>query len=330
MSATTALRAAALADAATRAFAEDVRDYLARSPRQLPSKYLYDALGSTLFDAICLLPWYRVTRAETHLLAAHGREILSALPGLTRVAELGPGNGSKLAVLLKTRPASQRHLRVELVDVSPAALETAAATLRGADGLFVVGHRTTYEGGLHAISEAGAQARAGRTLVLFLGSNIGNYDPPADARLLAHVRRSLSPGDGLLLGTDLVKPAADLQLAYDDPLGVTAAFNRNLLVRINRELEGDIDVAGFSHRAVWNGAQRRVEMHLVSERDQAFRVAAAGLEVRMGAGETIWTESSYKFEPAQVAGQLEAVGFRVAAQWIDPVARFALTLGEAS
>jgi L-histidine N-alpha-methyltransferase len=329
MSPTNARRADDLA-AAIRSFADDVRRYLAMTPRQLPSKYLYDALGSTLFDAICQLPWYRVTRAETQLLATYGREILSALPGLTRVAELGPGNGSKLAVLLKTRPASQRHLRVELVDVSPAALETAAATLRGADGLFVVGHRTTYEGGLHLISAATDTERAGRTLVLFLGSNIGNYDPPADGRLLAHVRRSLAPGDALLLGTDLVKPEADLQLAYDDPLGVTAAFNRNLLVRINRELGSDIDVTGFSHRAVWNAEASRVEMHLVSDRAQAFRVAAAGLEVRMQAGETIWTESSYKFEPAQVERKLEAAGFAVRAQWIDPVARFALTLGEAS
>ena len=316
--------------AAVRPFADDVARYLSMTPRQLPSKYLYDPLGSTLFDAICLLPWYRVTRAETQMLAAYGREILSALPGLTRVAELGPGNGSKIAVLLQARPASQRHLRVELVDVSPAALETAAATLRGAEGLFVVGHRTTYEGGLHLLSANADPARGGRTLVLFLGSNIGNYDPPADGRLLAHVRRSLTPGDALLLGTDLVKPEADLQLAYDDPLGVTAAFNRNLLVRINRELDGDIDVTGFSHRAVWNAEASRVEMHLVSERAQAFRVAAAGLDVRMAAGETIWTESSYKFEPAEVERRLDKAGFAVRAQWIDPDARFALTLGEAS
>ena len=182
----------------------------------------------------------------------------------------------------------------------------------------------------HGLVDAmAARGPAGRTLTLFLGSNIGNFDPPGADEFLLSVRASLASGDALLIGTDLVKPERDLLLAYDDPLGVTAAFNRNLLVRINRELGADFDVSAFRHRALWNGAESRVEMHLVAARKQQVRIPAASLEVTFEEGETIWTESSYKYRPDDVVRMLERDGFRRVEQWMDEADGFALTLVEA-
>lgn len=311
-------------EAAVARLAADVRFYLERRPRQLPSRYLYDPLGSALFDAICHLPWYRVTAGETRLLTTHAADILGALRPLARVVELGSGNGDKLAALVAAGPARTQALGLHLVDISRAALTTAARALSAFDHVQVVAHEATYETGLQEVSRA--MAGDGRTLVLFLGSNIGNYDPPGAAALLRQVRSALRPGDGFLLGADLVKPEDELVRAYDDPLGVTAAFNRNLLVRLNRELEADFDIESFRHRAVWNRAASRVEMHLVSSRPQRVRIRRAGCDVTFREGEFIWTESSYKYEASAVVRHLETAGFRLNTQWIDPEARFALTL----
>jgi uncharacterized SAM-dependent methyltransferase len=163
-------------------------------------------------------------------------------------------------------------------------------------------------------------------LVLLLGSNLGNFDTPAAAAFLDRIRRALAPGDLLLLGADLVKSEASLLLAYDDPLGVTAAFNRNLLVRINRELGGDFNLSAFAHRAVWNVEQQRIEMHLVSLASQEVRIPAADLRIRFRAGEWIWTESSYKYTPDQMIALGAAASLATRAQWVDEDARFALTL----
>ena len=162
-------------------------------------------------------------------------------------------------------------------------------------------------------------------MVLFLGSNIGNFDPAVARELLVRIRRELREGDALLLGNDLVKPERDLLLAYDDPLGITAAFNRNLLRRINAELGGDFALDGFAHRALWNASQRRVEAHLISLRRQHVRIPAASLELTLEQDEAIWTESSYKYEPAQVLEEGRAAGFSRGEQWLDRDARFALT-----
>jgi dimethylhistidine N-methyltransferase len=304
-------------------FAADVAFYLNQTPRQLPSRYLYDALGSSLFDAICHLPWYGITRAETAMLARHGAEILAAVGPLTRIVELGSGNGEKLATLLRTRPEARPPVQVHLVDVSVAALETAARAVGVLPGVTVVTHQAPYEDGL-----AAAAGGKGRTLALFLGSNIGNFDPPAAEALLRRIAGSLHGGDAFLLGADLVKPERDLLLAYDDPLGVTAAFNLNLLVRINRELGADFDLGSFRHRAIWNAARARVEMHLVSLRPQRVRVPAAGLEITLRPGEIIWTESSYKYRAREAVDMLERCGFKPRAQWTDTNARFAETLGQ--
>jgi dimethylhistidine N-methyltransferase len=316
--------APAAADTSRRRFADDVRYYLSLSPRQLPSRYLYDALGSALFDAICELPWYMLTRSETRLLEVHGPAILAAVRPLARLIELGTGNGRKLETLLASVPRG-RPADVQLVDVSPEALRTAAFALSGFHDVRVTLHEATYETGLDQVAASPLDGPA-RSLFLFLGSNIGNFDPPAADAFLRRVRAALRPGDGLLIGADLVKPGPQLQAAYDDPLGVTAAFNRNLLVRINRELDADFDLDAFVHRAVWNEAESRMEMHLVSTRPQRATVRAADLELGFEAGEIIWTESSYKYQREAFVGQLEAVGFRLRHQWIDDVARFALML----
>jgi dimethylhistidine N-methyltransferase len=312
--------------------AGDIQYYLTLTPRQLPSRYFYDALGSALFEAICALPWYAITRAERALLEHHGAAILARVDPLATLIELGPGSGDKLAALVASGGARDRRLAVHLVDVSRAALEQAGRTLSALDvDLAVFAHQATYESGLietHAqLSRACPEpGRGGRTLVLFLGSNIGNFDPPGADEFLRTIRSSLSGGDMLLIGADLVKPERDLLLAYDDPLGVTAAFNRNLLVRINRELGADFDVDAFAHRAVWNAGESRVEMHLVAARSQHVRIPGASLEVTFEEGESIWTESSYKYQPDQIVEILARAGFTCVEQWKADREGFALTL----
>jgi uncharacterized SAM-dependent methyltransferase len=208
------------------------------------------------------------------------------------------------------------------VDVSTAALRQAARTLERFRGVSVLQHVAHYEAGLAAF---GAVRRDGRAIALLLGSNIGNFAADDARAFLRRVRTALRRGDGLLLGTDLVKPERQLIDAYDDPLGVTAAFNRNLLVRLRDGLDANIDIDAFAHRAMWNAVHARVEMHLVSLRSQRIVIPAADLAFTMAEGETIWTESSHKYEPEGVRSTLDDCGFSVSEQWIDEVDRFALT-----
>jgi dimethylhistidine N-methyltransferase len=315
-------------------FAADVRRDLALTPKQLQSKYLYDALGSSLFEAICRLPWYRITRAEQRLLERHAPEIVARMcvpgPGAVHtsadtvplIVELGCGSGEKIVILAEALQGSGRRGRVHLIDISSQALEQSERTLGRLRHISVVGHRGTYEVGLRRA--AAARDADNPMLVLLLGSNIGNFDQPAAHDFLRSIRGALAPGDALLLGADLVKPERDLQLAYDDPLGVTAAFNRNLLVRINRELHGTFELDAFAHVAVWNPAEHRVEMHLESLADQ--RVYVDGTAVDFALGERIWTESSYKYEPEAIDEMAGAAGFVTSEQWIDADAGFALSL----
>ena len=316
------------APAPSDSLAGDVQYYLGLSPRQLPSRYFYDALGSALFEAICELPWYRITKAERALLQRHGRDILAHADPLSMLVELGPGSGDKLGALVAAGGIRAQRLAVHLVDVSAAALDLATRTLAALDtDLLVVPHEATYESGL--VDAMARRGPSGRALTLFLGSNIGNFDRPGADEFLLGVRASLAGGDTLLIGTDLVKPEPDLLLAYDDPLGVTAAFNLNLLVRINRELHADFEVSAFRHRALWNAADSRVEMHLVAVRAQRVRIPGAALEVAFEEGETIWTESSYKYVPGDVVRMLQRAGFALIEQWRDDADGFALTLAAA-
>jgi dimethylhistidine N-methyltransferase len=308
--------------------ANDVQYYLTLSPRQLPSRYFYDSLGSALFDAICQLPWYRITRAEADLLAKHGREVLARLGRVSTLVELGSGSGQKLRMLVQRRAPRVDNLEVHLIDVSRAALEASTRALADIEGVTAVAHEAEYEDGLAAFARV--PHSVGVTLALFLGSNIGNFDRPGSEAMLRRIRAALTAGDALLVGADLVKPERDQLLAYDDPLGVTAAFNRNLLVRINRELAADFDLARFGHRAVWNARDSRVEMHLVAQGRQHIRLHALDLDIELADGETIWTESSYKYRPAEIVSLVECAGFRMAGQWIGDADQFALTLFEAN
>ena len=315
--------AAALDVDPTTEFAQDVADGLARSPKQLPAKYLYDALGSRLFEAICELPWYTITRSEHALLAAHADAIMSGAGGCGAIVELGCGSGAKLSVLLSATDG--RATDVHLVDVSAAALAQSAQTLARHRRATLFPHRSTYEAGLRKALRSGAP---GRALVLLLGSNVGNLSPEEADRFLREVRDQCRPGDRLLLGADLVKPEPALLLAYDDPVGVTAAFNKNLLARLNRELDADFDLGLFEHRVLWNAPASRIEVHLESLAEQLVCVRGAGCCVTFDAGERIWTESVHKYDPDEIVAMGARAGFARRAQWIEPESRFALTLFE--
>lgn len=303
------------------AFGAELAVTLAREPRQISSKYFYDELGSALFEAITRLPWYRITRAETAMLARHARDIFRPLRRPATLAELGCGSGDKIAVLVDA--AGEEFPLVQLIDISQAALDMARYRLQAIGVRDIVTHHAAYEEGL--IRAVDARPPEAALVVLFLGSNVGNFSPAAARDLLTRIRQSLREGDALLLGADLVKPERDLLLAYDDPLQVTAAFNRNVLRRINDELGGNFDLEAFSHRAAWNAAAQRVEAYLVSSRRQQVSIPAAGIEFELREGEAIWTESSYKYEPDQVMAEGLAAGFSGGEQWIDGDAKFALT-----
>ncbi len=313
-------------------FAEDVRRGLTADPKFLLAKYFYDELGSRLFEAITALPEYYVTRAETEILAAHAAEMAAAVAGPLRLVELGSGDARKTRLLIGALLARQETLEYLPIDVSESALERSGEELAAEHpGLRVTGYVADYRDALAALAApatalGGAPeaepARRARTLILFLGSTLGNLNPDDQLALFREVRAVLAPGDGFLLGTDLRKPLAELIPAYDDALGVTAAFDLNLLLRINRELGGDFDLAAFRHLARYDERDHRIEMHLESRIPQRVRIAALDLEIELAAGETIWTESSYKFSLEQVAHLGSESGFHLARTWTDAGRRF--------
>jgi L-histidine Nalpha-methyltransferase len=305
-------------------FAEDVRAGLTKSEqRELPSKYLYDEVGSELFEAICLLPEYGLTRADTRLLQQHSEEIVGLMPRPTHVAELGSGSGKKtrliLEALVRRRPAYYYP-----IEISSAALAACEKELGQLDFVSLVGYEKPYLEGLRAV--AARREPGEHVCVLFLGSTIGNFDRPAADDFLQQVRRVLEAGDSLVLGTDLEKDVVTQILAYDDPIGVTAAFDLNILARVNRELGADFRLRGFRHLALWNDEERRIEMHLQSMRRQRVEIPGASLALEMKEGETIWTESSHKYRREEPAEMAERAGFRQIAQWIDGEWPFAQNL----
>lgn len=307
-------------------FAEDVRRGLTADPKVLFPKYFYDSLGSKLFEAICELPEYYLTRAETEIFLRHAGEIASALDGPVRLLELGSGDGRKTRLLIEALVARQGGLEYLPVDVSRSAVEQSAERLLHAfPELTVTAFVAEYQAGLRAV-RAERVPPGLRTLALFLGSTIGNLDPAERIALLREIRGVLRPGDGLLLGVDLKKSESVLVPAYDDALGVTDAFNLNLLSRINRELGGEFDLGAFRHRARWSPELGRIEMHLESLLPQTVPIRDLGLEIRFTQGETIHTESSYKLDPAQVAELAEAGGFALRRTWTDRGGRFASNL----
>ena len=306
------------------ALAEDVRAGLSRpGQKTIPSRWLYDDIGSVLFEAICLLPEYGLTRADARILTVHGTEIAHLAGRPSRVAELGSGTGEKSRQILAAL-ARDRTLTYVPLDISRAALARCEAEMAQVPRLKVETFEGEYLEGLsHASAARGADEQL---LVLVLGSTIGNFDRPGDEGFLHRVRRTLRPGDTLLLGTDLIKPEADLVAAYDDPAGVTAAFNLNLLARLNRELDANFDLTRFAHEARWEAGERRIEMHLRSLETQSVDIPGAHLRVRLGAGETLWTESSHKYSPEEPSRIARRTGFRVLGAWSDREWPFAESL----
>ena len=305
-------------------FGADVRAGLCKKgQKELPSKYLYDPLGFALFEVITLLPEYGLTRADERLLRRHATEIVRHVPRPAVVSELGSGSGRKtrwiLSALSRREPVSYYP-----IELSRAALASCESELGDVECVSIVGVEREYLDGLREV----AALRAGGVslLVLFLGSTIGNFDSGADARFLSEVRSVLAPGDSLLLGADLVKPIEQMLEAYDDPQGVTAAFNLNLLGRINRELDAGFDLRQFEHIALFNQATCSIEMHLRSKRRQSVSIRRGGFDVTFGAGETIWTESSHKYTRSEIAELAVSCGFRTEAQWVDDEWPFAETL----
>jgi dimethylhistidine N-methyltransferase len=286
-----------------------VRAGLSKPQKELHSKYLYDELGSALFEAITHLPEYGVTRADERLLESHARDIARSIPQPASVIELGSGTGQKTRHILR----EMNGARYFPIDVSADALARCEHELAGVAEVYPL--QQLYMDGM---ASAVAHRRPHETLlVLFLGSTIGNFERPCALEFLRDLRRCLKPGDALLLGADLVKAPSRMVLAYDDPTGVTAAFDLNILGRINRELGGNFNLRQFEHHAIWNERERRIEMHLRSRVGQRVFIEAGDLSVHFCAGETIWTESSHKFQPGEISQMAEQSGFSVRTQWVD-------------
>lgn len=342
--------------------ASAVREGLEARPKRLPPWLFYDEAGSRLFDEITERPEYYLTRTERGILAEHADAMIAMAaepivmdpdedgPGRPRltIAELGAGSADKTRLLLAAAVARQGTVVYEPVDVSPSALEAARERIeREIAGVIVTPLVMDYA---HEL-ELGPAGVGERRLVVYIGSSIGNFEPDEAARLLERVRAGLRPGDGLLLGVDLVKDEATLLAAYDDVAGVTAAFNLNLLDRLNRELEAEFDLESFMHRAVWNDARSRIEMYLESRVAQKVRLSALeadgsmldlpvadssasdssvpdglAFEVDFAEGETIHTENSYKYRPGQAEAMLAAAGFAPMQTWTDAQGWFAVCL----
>ena len=289
--------------------------------KELPSKFFYDAVGSHLYEAITELPEYGLTRAEERILRTHAREMVWRMPEAAMVAELGSGSGKKTRWLLEAL-SRRRPTAYYPIEISAKALALCEREVGGMNSVSVVGIECEY---LEGLRDVAARRKAGQhLLVLFLGSTLGNFERPMALRFLQEVRQTLAAGDALLLGTDLLKPLPVLLLAYDDPAGVTAAFNMNLLARINRELSADFELEHFEHEARFNAETSSIEMHLRSKCAQC--VTVAGIHVNFAAGETIWTESSHKYAAGEVEEMALASGFRTEAQWCDAEWAFADTL----
>ena len=304
-------------------FAEAVAQGLGAEPKTLPCRFLYDAHGSALFEEICRLPEYYLTRAEREILEQRADEIAACAGPCEDLVELGSGSASKTRLLIEALLRRETRLRYAPIDISRSALAESARSLLGDyPRLEIRAIAGEYEQGLRAL-RAGAGAPR---LILWLGSNIGNFDRADAARFLTHVRDAMGERDRLLAGIDLRKGRRILERAYDDASGVTARFNLNLLARINRELGGRFDLAQFRHEAIWRAREGRVELSLVSRCDQEVAIHELDLVVKLRKGERIHTEDSFKYSLREIAEVAREAGLRVAHRWLDGGERFSLNL----
>ena len=309
-----------------------VRQGLAAHRKWLPAWLFYDADGSLLFDKITRLPEYYLTRTERDILAARAAEIVAQAAGdaphaRLRIAELGAGSADKTRLLLRAAVERQGTLIYEPVDVSSSALQEARERIeREIAGVHVLPRVMNYTEGLDFYPAAAGERR----MLLYIGSSIGNFEPDEAADVLGIVRAGLSDGDTLLLGVDLRKDESTLLAAYNDAAGTTARFNLNMLARLNRELDANFDLGAFAHRALWNAAESRIEMHLESLAAQKVRIAGLDLDVTFAEGERIHTENSYKYAPGQAEAMLAAAGFTPESRWTDARGWFAVHLARAN
>jgi dimethylhistidine N-methyltransferase len=335
------LKVHALARGDARAqFAEDIRRGLTMQPKRLQPKYFYDELGSLLFDAICLLPEYYLTRAEDEILRARADEIVAAVagggPAQLSLLEFGSGSATKTRLVIEAILRRQPRLLYRPVDISPKAVESSARLLlQSYPQLTVEAFAGDYDAALARLDRhadngqpdgAAGAGEAGRTLALFLGSNVGNFDPAEAEKFLSGVRACLRANDALLLGADLKKDPETLLAAYDDPLGLTAAFNLNLLARVNREFGADFDLRAFRHRVRYDGGAGRIEIYVESLRRQTVRVRELDLVVEFAEGEWTHTENSHKYDAAQLVALAARTGFRLSRAWTDAAGRFSSNL----
>ena len=303
--------------------AEDVRKGLSAQQKRFLPKYFYDELGSQLFEAICLLPEYYLTRAENEILEKYADEIVGAVEGQKTLVEMGSGSASKTRLIIEALLRRQTELLFMPVDISATALESSSRILlQSYPRLSIEAYAADYFAGL---AELGKKPRA-RTLALFLGSNISNFDQEEALRFLRAMRSVLNKGDALLLGVDLKKDPAILEAAYNDALGVTSAFNLNVLARINRELGGTFDLRAFRHHAFYNEAAGRIEIYIESLVKQRVQIRKLDLEIEFDEGELIHTENSYKYDMAGIRSLAGQTGFALSHTWLDSQERFSSNL----
>jgi len=304
-------------------FAEDVARGLASEPKRLSCKYLYDDIGSALFDAITRLPEYYLTAAETEILSEWGWQMVRLLDAPLDFLELGSGSAVKTRLLIGEALRVQSDLCYSPIDISTEALRASSLALVEAYPRLRV---RAYAGDYFDVLDSHAVRLERKMLAMLMGSNIGNYEPGEARELMRLLGAALRPGDGLLLGADLKKEPATLELAYDDPAGVTAAFDRNLLARINRELDADFDVRNFKHVAHYDEKRGSVDSFLESVERASISIRALDLRISLRAGERIQTESSYKFTDEEIARLGRRAGFRSASTWHDRRERFTVHL----
>jgi len=303
--------------------AEDVRRGLTTKPKRFLPKYFYDELGSQLFEAICLLPEYYLTRAENEIFERYADQIIGSVDGETTLLEMGSGSASKTRLVIEALLRKQKELKFIPVDISATALDSSSRILlQSYPELKIEAYAADYFAGLAELEKT----RRARTLALFLGSNISNFDPDEAHKFLRALRQVLSEGDALLLGADLKKDKETLEAAYNDALGVTAAFNLNVLARINRELGGDFDLRAFQHRAFYNEQMGRVEIYIESLRGQTVRISQLDMEVQFSEGEQIHTENSYKYDLSDIGTLASETGFTRAQTWLDQKQQFSSNL----
>lgn len=316
-----------LPEAAQTALGSEVYRGLTARPKALSPWLFYDARGSELFEQITELPEYYPTRTERSILSAHADQIVAAAAGCERLTmiELGAGTATKTGLLLRAAVRRQSEVTYHAIDVSGTALDEAKRRIEAElEGVAVVPRVGDYTEGLGQVDADGQ-----RRMVLYIGSSIGNFEPEDALQILQDIRRELKAGEKLLLGVDMIKDREVLVRAYDDAAGITAAFNKNVLTRINRELGANFNLQLFRHRALWNEHCSRIEMHLESLIAQRVMVPALELEVKLQRGETIHTENSYKFRDEGVIEMLERADFHLSEHWTDEREWFGVYLATA-